>query len=204
MDGFTPLQLDALKEISSISAGSASTALSQFINKTVKMHPPDIVPLSQTADCCSYGETDIVIMHSQIHKGLVGKIIFTCSRGTLRFLFRMLLGDEHNTSRDCLSEMEQSSLKEIGMMMFGSYVKVLGGVIGRPLLIKPPQLWIGIKEESAPYISEHILVSLRNTLCFKSHLWVEEETLLSIFLVFIPQDEYIRVLLEAVGFTNRA
>ena len=65
---FTPLQLDALKEASSISAGSASTALAQFVGKKVNMRPPDVVIVDKINKyCLPYsGGSYVFIMHSDI------------------------------------------------------------------------------------------------------------------------------------------
>ena len=39
---FSPIQLDALKEIGNVGAGNAATALGQLMNKTVSINIPEV------------------------------------------------------------------------------------------------------------------------------------------------------------------
>ncbi len=202
MINLNPFQLDALREIGSMSAGSAATALAHLINQKVKMSLPEVITLEEVSQCCSYSKEETIIMHSKISNGLEGKTIFTATYSNTTFLLQLLLGSSYNLSFNIGDEMVQSSLKEVGMMVFGSYVKVLGEVINRTLLIKPPQIWTGKKEESTRYISEEVLNSLTKTLCFKSFLWIDIESSISFLLIFIPHRNYINILLRAIGIAN--
>ncbi len=51
-NSMTPLQLDALKEVSNIGTGNAATALSQLLGRKIDMNVPDIniVPFEEVME----------------------------------------------------------------------------------------------------------------------------------------------------------
>ena len=198
---FTPVQLDALREVSSISAGSASTALAQFVDKKVSMRPPEIVAIDNiNKHFFPYDDNSFAfIMHSDISGGLKGRIIFVCLYEYALSLCNILLGKRCDLENESPDGIGASSLKEIGMVMFGSYTKAIGDMINKLLLIITPQLWIGGAGNAKDYISNAILKLSGKTLCSHSYLWIGEESSKPLHLAFVPDAEYIMPLLGALG-----
>ncbi len=204
MDGmlnFTPVQLDALKEVSSISAGSASTALAQFVGKKVNMRPPEVVIVDKINEyCLPYNEgSSLFIMHSDIPGGIKGRIMFICLYEHALSLCSILLGEPQDLESEPPGGIGASSLKEVGMVMFGSYIKVLGDMINKLLLITPPQLRIGKDHSTRGYIPNNILKTSGKILCFHSCLWIENACGAPLYLIFVPDVEDVTSLLEALG-----
>jgi len=198
---FTPVQLDALKEVSSISAGSASTALAQFVGKKVNMRPPEVVVIDKINEYCfPYdGDSSVFLMHSYISQGLAGKITFICLYEYALSLCNILLGEPHDLKNEPPGSIGASSLKELGMVMFGSYTKALGDITNQVLLIAPPQLWIGEAGSTKGYISNTILKLSGEMLCLHSYLWIGEESNKPLYLSFVPDTKHIAPLLGTLG-----
>ena len=118
----TPLQLDALKEVSNIGAGNAATALSQLLNKRVDMTVPsiNIIPLDSVftkldAEKVAFGVIVRVLGDTP------GNILFVFEKDAAFDIIKNLTGSEESE----LSKMGASVLAEIGNIISSSYMNAI-------------------------------------------------------------------------------
>jgi len=132
---FTELQLDALRELANIGAGTAATALSQMLGQEVTLSVPRALalPLADAVAAAGPPEdvvTSVVIPLEGDLDALVLLLISTEDAQTLCGL----LGVEAGT------EVGDSALSEIGNILGASYMNSLAAMTGLELLLCPPQL----------------------------------------------------------------
>jgi chemotaxis protein CheC len=131
---FNDLQLDALRELANIGSGTASTALSSMLGRSVHISVPtaQALPFADAVDAIGPAEklvTGVVI-------GVVGDM-----KGTV-----LLLLGENDAAVLCsllgvdpADEMAASALGEIGNIVGASYINALGAMTGMEMEPEPPQ-----------------------------------------------------------------
>lgn len=118
----SPVQLDALKEVSNIGTGNAATALSQLLNKKIDMSVPavNIIPMSELFD--EIGEEKLAIgVVVRVLGDAPGNILFVFDKDTALGIVESLTGQKDET----LTDMSSSVLCEIGNIISGSYMNAI-------------------------------------------------------------------------------
>jgi chemotaxis protein CheC len=200
---FSQLQLDALREISSIGAGNASTALSQFINQKVEMAPPEVTTLTvkDVPQFVSKGFPIITMVVLKLEGDIGGHILFIFDEKNAVMMIDMLMGQAPG-STSSLSEIGVSALKEVSNVMSGSYLQVLGDMINLTLSMTPPYFTAGSPVEIPKFIIEHCVKEQETTICLKSNLSIAKEFQVYGSLVFIPAADSLGQLLNLLGIPN--
>lgn len=118
----SPVQLDALKEVSNIGTGNAATALSQLLNKKIDMSVPavNIIPMTELFD--EIGEEKLAIgVIVRVLGDAPGNILFVFDKDTALGIVESLTGQKDET----LTDMSSSVLCEIGNIISGSYMNAI-------------------------------------------------------------------------------
>ena len=200
--GLTKLQLDALREISSIGAGNAATALSQFVDKKVEMKPPEIIIASvKEAPRLIAGEIPLVTMIVlEILGEVYGHILVIFEEKNALSLIDLLMGRKPDSATTTLSEIDISALKEVASVMSGSYLRVLGDMINKTLKMTPPYFNSVAPNKIPGFIIKHSPKEGGTTICLKSLFWtIGGNVKVSGYIVFIPSSSSLRILLRLLG-----
>ena len=131
---FNDLQLDALRELANIGSGTASTARSAMLGRSVDISVPtaDALPFADAVDAVGPAE-DVV----------TGVVIGV--KGDMAATVLLLLGENDAATLcgllgvDPLSEMADSALGEIGNIIGACYINALAAMTGLELEPEPPQ-----------------------------------------------------------------
>src|SRR4051794_14576726 len=134
MSTFTTMQLDALRELANIGSGTAGTALSQMLGRSVDISVPNavVLPLAEAVEAVGPPEqkvTGVAIPLAGDMDAIVLLVFPVEDAGTLC----AMLGVEAGTE-DALS-----ALGEIGNILGASYIGSLGAMTGPELDPPPPQ-----------------------------------------------------------------
>ncbi len=121
-NSMTPLQLDALKEVSNIGTGNAATALSQLLGRKIDMNVPDIniVPFEEVM--AEIGDEKVAVgVLVRVLGDTPGNILFVFEKSTALDLVHRLTGMQEEE----LSEMGNSVMCEIGNIISASYMNAI-------------------------------------------------------------------------------
>ncbi|WP_251860542.1 chemotaxis protein CheC [Clostridium sp. Marseille-Q2269] len=121
-NSMTPLQLDALKEVSNIGTGNAATALSQLLGRKIDMNVPDIniVPFEEVMS--EIGDEKVAVgVLVRVLGDTPGNILFVFEKSTALDLVHRLTGMQEEE----LSEMGNSVMCEIGNIISASYMNAI-------------------------------------------------------------------------------
>ncbi|WP_434303308.1 chemotaxis protein CheC [Clostridium botulinum] len=121
-NNMTPLQLDALKEVSNIGTGNAATALSQLLGRKIDMNVPDIniVPFEEVM--AEIGDEKVAVgVLVRVLGDTPGNILFVFEKSTALDLVHRLTGMQEEE----LSEMGNSVMCEIGNIISASYMNAI-------------------------------------------------------------------------------
>jgi chemotaxis protein CheC len=130
---YTELQLDALRELANIGSGTASTALSGMLGRSVDISVPNAqaLPFADAVDAIGEGEAEMTGIVLGIQGDMGGTVLLLVAPADADAMCR-LLGLEPG------DEFALSALGEIGNIVGASYINALGSMTGMALEPTPP------------------------------------------------------------------
>jgi chemotaxis protein CheC len=137
------LQIDALREVATIGAGHAATALSQMTECKILIGVPRIT-ISLLEDVpAQMGDAEEPVAAVLLHVlgDFTGRTLLVFPQPTAVRLAEVLL---RRPSRGLsqFTELEQSAIKEAGNILSGAYLNALSDFLGLMLIPSPPSLAI--------------------------------------------------------------
>lgn len=140
-------QFDVLKEIGNIGAGNATTALATMLNIKVDMSVPNValLPFDNISSFIGSEEQTVVGILLEIQGDIDGMMMFLFDMKSAHHLVNsLMMRDVHQDENGMadFSEMEMSSLNEIGNIVSGSYLSALSGLTGMKMVSSVPALSI--------------------------------------------------------------
>jgi chemotaxis protein CheC len=192
---YTELQLDALRELANIGSGTASTALSGMLGRSVDISVPkaQALPFAEAVEAAGDPETEV----TGIVLGIVGEL-----RGTVLLLVPpadadamcRMLGVEPD------DEFALSALGEIGNIVGTSYINALAAMTGMEFEPTPP----ATATDMLGAIVASVLAGAAHTgdiaLLLDSNLVVEGEDC-SISFLLVPDRGGVELLLSRLGLS---
>jgi chemotaxis protein CheC len=190
---YTDLQLDALRELANIGSGTASTALSNMLGRSVDITVPSAFVLPMAEAVGNFGDAEAEA--TGVVLGVVGDmpasvlLLFTPNDAKLMC---GLLGVEAGT------EIGDSALMEIGNIVGTSYINALAEMTGMSLEPTPPAAatdMLGAMVETV--LAERAGVG-DTALMLDSDLVVEGEDC-SVSFLLVPDEGGVEQLLARLG-----
>jgi chemotaxis protein CheC len=149
MRSFSPQRLDALKEVASIGAGHAATALSLMTGARIMIDVPmvNVGNLSELAPDIALPDAPIVSVMMDMHGSLNGQTLLALPVVTGRRLADLMLRRERRAGTQVFDRLEESALKEAGNILGGAYMTALSDFLGMQLMPSPPRFTMGSTRE---------------------------------------------------------
>jgi chemotaxis protein CheC len=138
------LQKDALKEIGNIGAGHAATALSQLLNTKIGLVEPriDVITFGELTTRVRHAERPVAALRMEVRGQAPGEIVVLFDReqatGFVGRFIRRVIGDI-----TIFESIAESTLKELGNIVAGSYLSAIVHLTGVRLEPSVPSLSYG-------------------------------------------------------------
>ena len=134
MSTFNDLQLDALRELANIGSGTASTALSSMLGRSVDISVPtaQALPFADAVDAIGPAEKLVTGVVIGVVGDMEGTVLLLLGENDAAVLCALL-------GVDPADEMAASALGEIGNIVGASYINALGSMTGLDMEPEPPQ-----------------------------------------------------------------
>jgi chemotaxis protein CheC len=190
---YTDLQLDALRELANIGSGTASTALSSLLGRSVDISVPKAFVLPMADAVSSIGDPESEA--TGVVLGVVGEmeasvmLLFTPNDETLMC---ELLDVEPRT------EIGVSALMEIGNIVGTSYINALAGMTGTELEPTPPAAATDMLAAIVETVLAERAAAGDVALLLDSDLVVENEDC-SVTFLLVPDRGGVEQLLARLG-----
>jgi len=193
MTTFTTMQLDALRELANIGSGTAGTALSQMLGRSVDISVPNafVLPLAEAVEAVGPPEqevTGVAIPLAGDMDAVVLLVFPTDDAGRLA----AMLGVEPGT------EDAVSALSEIGNILSASYIGSLGAMTGLELDLTPPQTVTDMLAAIVATVLASRAEGTDTALILDSELRVEGEQC-SLSFLLLPEAGGVREILSRMG-----
>jgi len=135
-------QLDALTEVCGIGMGHAATALSQLMGKTVSIEVPRLRMVETARLAEQLDSEEVAGLQLQILGNVRGSMLILLRMEDAGEMVRLLLGGQQ-PARPPYSELEVSTLKEVGNIVASACLNALGLLFRMTLLPSVPVLLTG-------------------------------------------------------------
>ncbi|MEP6689640.1 MAG: chemotaxis protein CheC [Gemmatimonadaceae bacterium] len=135
------VELDALREVASIGAGHAATALSEMTGSTIMISVPRIA-IARTEDVphqLAAAGGEVAIVHMQMLGDLTGRTFLILPCAVALRLAELMLRRTPGSS-PAMGALESSAIKEAGNILCGAYMNALSDFLGVMLMPSPPTL----------------------------------------------------------------
>lgn len=133
----TPEEMDALGEIGNISAGSASTALSDFLNQKVLINTPRVRIITQRELYESFVVPYIVI-EINYTSGIEGTNLLVIKQADAAIIADLMMGGDGKNVDPILDDMKMSAVSEAVNQMVGSSATSMSTIFNKMVAISPP------------------------------------------------------------------
>jgi chemotaxis protein CheC len=130
---YTDLQLDALRELANIGSGTASTALSSMLGRSVDITVPNafVLPMADAVTAIGAAEAEVTGVVLGVVGDMGASVLLLFSPNDAKQMCA-LLGVEAGT------EIGESALMEIGNIVGTSYINALASMTGMEIEPTPP------------------------------------------------------------------
>ncbi len=198
-DRFSLTQLDVLKEIGTIGAANAATALADLVRAKVEINVPEvnIVPLENVARLLDSADKLYFVLDMEINGDVLGRIFLLLSPEDAKLLGSHLLGKPVE-ELDYKDDMFQSALKESANILCSSYITSLADMTKLTILSSVPTLAMDMVGAILDFIFIQIAQYSEEALFVKTNLKVEGENMHGLFL-FFPSSDSLRKIFEILG-----
>ncbi|PIU67198.1 MAG: CheY-P-specific phosphatase CheC [Armatimonadetes bacterium CG07_land_8_20_14_0_80_59_28] len=132
---------DALREVATIGAGHAATALAQLTGTTVRIAVPtiDVVAITEVPRLIGDQEELMAGMYLRLVAEGSGAILLAFRREAALNLIDLMIGRQTSKTH-LLSELEQSALREAGNILAGAFLSAISNFLNITLLASVPHL----------------------------------------------------------------
>jgi chemotaxis protein CheC len=192
---YTELQLDALRELANIGSGTASTALSSMLGRSVDISVPkaQALPFAEAVDAAGPAEQDITGIVLGIVGEMSGTVLLLVPPADADSLCRML-GVEPD------DEYALSALGEIGNIVGTSYINALASMTGLDIEPTPPATATDMLGALVATVLAGHAHAGDVALMLDSNLLVEGEDC-SVSFLLVPDEGGVDTLLSRLGLS---
>ncbi|MGB7788427.1 chemotaxis protein CheC [Methanoregula sp.] len=190
---FTPEQMDALKELANIGAAHSATTLSQMLDTHIGMNVPEIniVDIARVGEFLTDELTTMVFFEIQGDIPHGGFLVLHFPRDSAIRTATIMQG-----SRDTdhpLSEMDQSTILEVGNIMISSFLSATSDLLGFMMLPSPPVLVVDMAHAAITSLIAQMTVEVDDVILFRVKLTSEEHKIAGNILIFLEVDTLRKV-----------
>lgn len=195
MSQYTELQLDALRELANIGSGTASTALSGMLGRSVDISVPNAqaLPFADAVEVIGDAEAEMTGIVLGIQGDMAGTVLLLVSPEDADAICGMLgltPGDEYALS----------ALGEVGNIVGASYINALGSMTGMELEPTPPATATDMLGAIVASVLASAALTGDMALLLDSNLVVEGEDC-SISFLLVPDQGGVDELLSRLGLS---
>lgn len=201
LHGLGTLQLDGLKEVASIGAGHAATALSQLTHRRITLEVPkmQIIELDSVPPVNGFPDEVVAAVMMQVLGDVTGRTVQVFPAATARKLAGTMIGSADPVFPDGFGELEQSALKEAGNILAGAYLNALSDFLGLLLLMSVPGLAVARADAVLSRDYMRFGEGSQSVLLIDTVFRMEgEEEILRGHFLLLPDSSSLEVILRAI------
>jgi chemotaxis protein CheC len=198
LDQVNEMYMDILKEIGNIGASHAVTSIASMINRTIKMHVPNVelMDASKLGNAICPEEETIVGLFVELSHDITGSMMYLMKMDAAHYLANRLLGSDSPVDAP-FSEMELSALKEIGNIIASSYLSALAQMTNKTIVPSVP--YISVDMAGAILSVPAIIFGQYGDNALLIEIKFGAEQLIDGYFILMPDQESYNKILSSLG-----
>jgi chemotaxis protein CheC len=193
-------QTDLIRELATMGAGRAATALSEMIRTKVDITLPEIkmIPIEELKTIFGPEKEEVFFVLDTKLKGDVnGRISFLISTKQAKNLSSVLIGKDVNEIKDN-DPFFQSSLKEVINIVVGGYVAAISDLADSKIMYTVPYMAQDMIGSLLDFLFIQIAQYTERLLFIKTNMKIKNIDF-DCFFLFFPDEESLRKLFKTLG-----
>ncbi|MDZ4655448.1 MAG: chemotaxis protein CheC [Coriobacteriia bacterium] len=198
-DQLSALQIDALREVGSIGAGHAATALSQMLGKAVYIDVPRIalIPVTEVPNVLGGPERLVGVVHSRLLGDIEGSVVFIAAREELLGLVDMMRSREPGTTKSLHGD-EEALAVHTASILISAYVAAIGRMADISLIPAPPSFAFDMLGAILQVVIAEVGMKVDTALLILTR-FTEVEQSIEAGLFYLPDPDSLEILLGRLG-----
>lgn len=194
--------LDLLKEIGTIGAGRAATALAEMLNCRVDITLPEtkIVPLESLDKILGNPEDLYFVLDTGVEGNIKGRMFFLLSPQEAKILAGNVL-NKNAQEIDIGDPLFQSVLKEVVNILSGGYINAFAEMANTRITYTIPSLAMDMVAAILDFIFIQIAENAEEAIFIKTNLKIKDILFEGLFL-FFPDLDSLKKLFEILGIED--
>lgn len=133
------LDLDVMKEISSIGTSHAATALSKLLQKEIRISIPEVSVLGYEETVDRMGDIEELVAATLVRMSnqVEGLMLFVFKLDLANVVLEKLIGRSYESFQE-MDELDYSALEEVGNIIICSYVNAFAQLVGVEIDLSVP------------------------------------------------------------------
>lgn len=195
------LQLDALREVGSIGAGHAATALSQLVNRGVELAVPQLqlVPIGEVPTVFGGPETLVAAVYTRLLGDLEGGMLIAAPRDSSLALVDLMRNRPVGTTKS-FGRSEQALLTHVASILASAYLASIARLADLSLLPATPSFALDMAGAILEAVTAEIGMKADSAILILTRFF-ESESPVDVHMFFLPDPESLEVLLGRLGMT---
>lgn len=191
-------QIDALKEVGSIGAAHAATALSQLSDQQIMITVPTVkvVPLSEMPDLLGAQERVLAAIYARVLGDARGGSLLLFPRESAMNLVDLLMKRPLKTAK-FLFEMERSCLGEAGNILIGSFLTALSDFLDIMLMPSPPEVAFDMVGAVLEFTATEFAGDENYLFCIQNE-FIDSSDLIGGNFLLILHNEFVDLIIKKV------
>ncbi len=199
IEDLTAMQLDALREVGSIGAGHAATALSQLVDHRIDLEVPqlELLPIGSVPDVFGGPETLVGAVYDRMLGDLGGGLLFVAPRDSSLALVDLMRNRPVGTAKSFGTE-EEAMITHVASILAASYVASIARLADLNILPAKPSFALDMAGAILEVVTAEIGMRAENALLLRTRFF-SEETTVDAYMFFLPDPDSLDVLLGRLG-----
>lgn len=195
------MQLDALREVGSIGAGHAATALSQLVGRRVDLAVPtlQLVPMGEVPAIFGGPETLVAAVYNRLLGDLDGSILLAAPRDSSLALVDLMRNRPPGTARS-FGRDEQALITHVSAILASAYLASIGRLADLSLMPAPPSFALDMAGAILEAVTVEVGTKADCAILLVTRFF-ETESPVDVHLFFMPDPDSLEVLLGRLGMT---
>ncbi|MCK4666737.1 chemotaxis protein CheC [Candidatus Dependentiae bacterium] len=199
LENLSQMELDALKELGSIGAGNAATALSTMLSKRIDLIVPEvgIYPIEEIPDKLGGPEVVKIGVYFTISGDTSGSMLLMLEKDEGLKLVKIMLGPSYKVTGE-LDLISKSALEEIANILVGSYLSAFSQFTHMRLMQSTPAFAYDMCGSIIDMICIQLAQKTTHILMVKTE-FLEKDDKIRANLFFLPEPAALISLIKSLG-----
>ncbi|TDB36994.1 MAG: chemotaxis protein CheC [Actinobacteria bacterium] len=198
-EDLSPLQIDALRELGSVGAGHAATALSQLLDHAVDITVPEVklVPVSDVPMVFGGPETLVGAVYTRLLGDVSGGMLFIAPRGAMLALVDLLRSRPPGSTKSMNAD-EEALATHTASILIAAYLAAISRMADLSLLPSPPAFAFDMMGAILEVATMDIGMKADTAILVLTS-FVDERAVVDAALFYLPDPDSLEVILGRLG-----